>query len=372
MLLKFKYLYEFQKNNWSIDNVKVGWNLEEYKPDDTDKFHSFRYIHLDDSNDFTDKHYFFPLFVRTRDADEQFIQYAEFIKNNPSMFESKKLIPVVLDVLEGIPHTTFQIERLANEVKHITELYVITGNKLLLNSKNFVFYYTNHWVHRVQSKLFSMTQLEPEHKIFLNTNRVAREHRIMLLAKILERLLRNKGYISWAGLEFIPGTLEKPEFKVIKEHTFDILDVENIIEANPTRFIPVEYCKKSFLWLVTETHYENTSMFFSEKIYKPMNVGMPFIALGNPGTLFELKNLGFKTFNKWIDESYDEDLPTSDRCNKVVDELVRFSKMTNMERLHIREQMKGVLEHNYNHLKKLQQNSDFIEALIDIKNRVTS
>ena len=47
-------------------------------------------------------------------------------------------------------------------------------------------------------------------------------------------------------------------------------------------------------------------IFLTEKIYKPIICGSPFFVLGNRGTISELRNMGFKTFDKWWDESYDD------------------------------------------------------------------
>ena len=48
------------------------------------------------------------------------------------------------------------------------------------------------------------------------------------------------------------------------------------------------------------------TIFISEKTWKPIMVGHPFIMVGNKNNLKFLKDLGYKTFDKWIDESYDD------------------------------------------------------------------
>ena len=62
-----------------------------------------------------------------------------------------------------------------------------------------------------------------------------------------------------------------------------------------------------FLNIVTETLFNSESIFISEKTYKPIYLCQPFIIFGNPHTLKKLKQLGYKTFDKWIDESYDNE-----------------------------------------------------------------
>lgn len=65
--------------------------------------------------------------------------------------------------------------------------------------------------------------------------------------------------------------------------------------------------ENSFLNLVTETRFNSSFNYISEKSIKPINVYRPFVVLSTPGHLNLLKSLGFKTFDAWWDESYDEE-----------------------------------------------------------------
>ena len=105
-----------------------------------------------------------------------------------------------------------------------------------------------------------------------------------------------------------------PWFKQTKEH-FMPLSYYNCIyfEDIDTKkcFVP-NYIGK------TETLHENETIFLSEKIFKPIYCCQPFIVFGNPGTLKELHNLGFKTFSDFWDESYDEDYNFTSRLGKIM------------------------------------------------------
>ena len=81
---------------------------------------------------------------------------------------------------------------------------------------------------------------------------------------------------------------------------------------------PQAYVDTSFS-VVTETIFDYPYSFRTEKIWKPMIMGHPFVAVANRGYYRDLKNAGFKTFSHLIDESFDLiDNPT-DRINRVVD-----------------------------------------------------
>ena len=57
--------------------------------------------------------------------------------------------------------------------------------------------------------------------------------------------------------------------------------------------------------LVTETVFEYPYSFRTEKIWKPIAMGHPWIAVSNRGYYRDMHNLGFKTFQHVIDESFD-------------------------------------------------------------------
>lgn len=107
----------------------------------------------------------------------------------------------------------------------------------------------------------------------------------------------------------------------------------------------------SFLNLVTETSYFTNRIYVSEKSLKPIICRRPFIILGPPKTLQHLKNLGFKTFSKWWDESYDS---IEDHHNRfiAVYNLTKFILDKNREELSlILKEMQPILDYNLFHFK---------------------
>ena len=120
---------------------------------------------------------------------------------------------------------------------------------------------------------------------------------------------------------------------------------------------------ESFVMLIIETNGEgfaSHSQQVSEKTYKPIKMGMPFITFtSKPGILKHLKSLGFKTFHPYIDESYD--YPTVqektedpailekeyyDRFRKLLKELNRICKMSRSELVELWESCQSIVQHN--------------------------
>jgi len=120
----------------------------------------------------------------------------------------------------------------------------------------------------------------------------------------------------------------------------------------------------SWVSVVSEASFadvENT-LFISEKTFKPITCMQPFIIFGNRGSLKKLRERGYKTFEGFIDESYD-DLPTFERLDAVIRSIKKISEIK--DKLDWYWSMKDILVHNYNTLKS---NSTKIDPVFkDIK-----
>jgi hypothetical protein len=82
----------------------------------------------------------------------------------------------------------------------------------------------------------------------------------------------------------------------------------------------------TYFILVTETVFNYPHSFRTEKIWKPVAVGHPWIAVSNAGFYQDLKHMGFKTFGHLIDESFDQIQNSQDRIERiaqVVEDLCR-------------------------------------------------
>lgn len=88
--------------------------------------------------------------------------------------------------------------------------------------------------------------------------------------------------------------------------------------------------------IIFETFVENINQdinidpleFVSEKTWKAIFHRKPFIIVSIPYSLKYLKDLGFKTFDFLIDESYDSILDCNERIKKIVDEVDRLNNMS--------------------------------------------
>jgi hypothetical protein len=113
--------------------------------------------------------------------------------------------------------------------------------------------------------------------------------------------------------------------------------------------------QNSFLNIITETCYSSNYVYISEKTIKPIICKRPFLMLGTPGSILHLKNLGFKTFNRWWDESYDLELNHAKRLQKVYYIAEEILNKSMLELEIILDEMSEVLNHNRNHLNTVSK-----------------
>jgi len=77
--------------------------------------------------------------------------------------------------------------------------------------------------------------------------------------------------------------------------------------GNDWSFGQPDFYNNSFASVVNETYInQNWDPFFTEKIFKPLAYGHPFLVFSSAGALRLLRDLGFETFGDVFDESYDD------------------------------------------------------------------
>lgn len=81
------------------------------------------------------------------------------------------------------------------------------------------------------------------------------------------------------------------------------------------RWVNPDWYKKTYCSVVVETAVTD-QLFLSEKTFKPIAYGHPFLILAQPGALNRLRKAGFETFDNIFDESYDEmDIPVEEKLS---------------------------------------------------------
>ena len=233
----------------------------------------------------------------------------------------------------------------------------------------------------------SLNKIKKYH--FLNFNRVPKLHRILLYGFLKgndhfkNKFISSLGglqtnnpdeYLNWVRQQIpdnyewkntIIGYYEGHDSR--EHHWYDEPDLENNKASNLNNQAHMD----SFVNIVSESLTHETTVFFSEKIYKPIFVAQPFIMVGNPKSLEVLQSQGFKTFSKWWDESYDQELDYYKRMDKIFNVLKEIASWDMSKCYEFTQEMLPTLIHNFNILMKaetLQSLFNEIEPEYTIKN----
>ena len=89
--------------------------------------------------------------------------------------------------------------------------------------------------------------------------------------------------------------------------------------------IVVKQFTDTYFSLVTETDTLGSPYpFITEKSYKPLLAGHPFIILGNTGHYKKLHSMGFKSFHPLINESFDNEPDLNTRIEMITHEVEKL------------------------------------------------
>lgn len=116
-------------------------------------------------------------------------------------------------------------------------------------------------------------------------------------------------------------------------------------EMSLSQVVPINVYNQTAYSLVCETNFDNDYVFYTEKTVKPIIGRRLFITLSHQYALRGLQELGFRTFNGIIDESYDAIEPVAERHAAALEQLRWLCSQPQEE---ILPQIQEIVDHNYN------------------------
>lgn len=222
-------------------------------------------------------------------------------------------------------------------------------------------------------------------KKFLNFNRRWRWHRPSLVAHMYLENILDQGYVSLGPCEenwgwesnwhdILRCHSHHPEVRQRlidnKDKIFSIphlyLDQENLsINHNSPLESTLDYYRDTYFSVISETNFfinQESAVFLTEKLFKSVAHKHPFIVVSRPKTLACLKDLGYKTFDGLIDESYDTEEDDVTRLMMILKEIKRLSQLSEPELENFLVTAREICDYNYNVLMTKKQ---FIREITD-------
>ena len=231
-----------------------------------------------------------------------------------------------------------------------------------------VYYFFHGWAaldwYRGYDKTFLIRPIQERTitRTFIAPNRIVageRQHRLEMLYHIFKNNLTHN-HIS------CPDTCPAENISIhqaVKPLATKYPDIESVFAAHtlPINFAnetdhPMHSCwlslfdesAESLLYLVTETVATGRRHHLTEKTFKPIALGMPFVTVGTRGSLEYLRSYGFRTFGDIWDESYDS-AEDDVRIERIASLLRSLDELPQEAKQHLFDQAAEVIEHNWNH-----------------------
>lgn len=158
--------------------------------------------------------------------------------------------------------------------------------------------------------------------------------------------------------------LFKKNYEYIKNFDFQqIFEIDVNIHENQSHNNARNFAEDYFCTVVSETDIENTAIFFSEKTFRPITNLQPFVLVGNPDSLRELRRMGYITFSRWWDESYDEEYDYYLRVRKVSKVLEEIASWDKKKLFQVKQEMEQTLIFNFINFFYNRRYQSFIETL---------
>jgi len=198
---------------------------------------------------------------------------------------------------------------------------------------------------------------------FMSANRIIggqRDHRILFLYHCAKKNLAHN-HISFPAVCPVEQISAYDVARRYRDQYPDIMDMistcslpwlfpgESTQEMTSCWLDNFQTAMSSMIYVPTETVYFGNRTHLTEKTFKPIALGMPFILVAPAGSLEYLRGYGFQTFHHIWDESYDAEVDDMRRLDKITDLLQHIDQLTNKQKLEIWEQCRDVTTHNWNH-----------------------
>jgi hypothetical protein len=252
----------------------------------------------------------------------------------------------VLDSKSWVAENFTNIDKLAQHV----DLRVYTSEKGFRKKSNYPINYCDTYLWWEFSNTYDLKiNKQSISKKFLLLNGKDKPSRKLITSYVAGTALQDS-VISYR--EPIESTKTKNEYvKVYGDYKKQTKSGLSHLQQPNDLLAPVNTLMQNvFCRIVTETNFERPYQNFSEKTVDTIRLGKPFVLVAPYRTLTLLKELGFKTFDKWWDESYDTQINPEKRLRKIIKVIDKISDLSYTELNQMYEDMQPVLEHNLTNL----------------------
>lgn len=204
-------------------------------------------------------------------------------------------------------------------------------------------------------------------KDFLIYNRAwagTREYRLKFTELIVDADLHNhcamKFNVESEGNNYHNFTPNNSKFKIHRTDLETYFNPCKVDASASADYDSTDY-QRIGIEVVLETLFDDSRWHLTEKSLRPIACGRPFILTGTAGSLEYLRSYGFKTFNGYIDETYDTITDPVQRLECICNEMKRISKLPAVEKNQLWQNLYNIADYN----KKLFFSTAWQQGIFD-------
>lgn len=233
------------------------------------------------------------------------------------------------------------------------------------------------------------TNIDFKDKYFSSLSRLNRHHRSAGTFLLCQSSVKDQALISHNKLEkdkdnfhdiTVKTNYTKKEIKRWSKSLPLIVDRKDfkINWAHATKFDHIH--DQTIFQIVNETlvdNFDNTSLFYSEKTFRPISCFQPFVIYGQQGCNHYLRTLGYKTYEDWFDLSFDHEYDYIKRYQKlltVVEDTCKYlDSMTREKQIAWKFKNQEILIHNAKTMNAQRYTFKKLEKfLLDLDNQIAA
>jgi hypothetical protein len=174
-----------------------------------------------------------------------------------------------------------------------------------------------------------------------------REYRLKFVDLLIEHNLQEFCQISMSkncsdGYPYINHEFINSDFAL--HNNLDSIPDNHFDSNESARYIPDDF-NNTKISVVLETVFDDQRIHLTEKILRSIACAHPFLLAAGPGSLEYLRSYGFKTFDPWIDESYDQEPNSLLRLKKIVNSMKKINNLNHCDYLEIKQIAKFNQQH---------------------------
>ena len=222
----------------------------------------------------------------------------------------------------------------------------------------------HYWAHAViardwyrfakhDTRLHAKAQPQNKFLIYCRDWSNQREYRLKFLELLVQHNLN--GVSQTSVMHTNSENVSFSDYKFLNPK-FELNDPQSILQIPSNKFpstASAYYDPEDFvnteISVVLETVVDDCRVHLTEKTFRPIACGHPFLLAAGPGALDYIRSYGFKTFAPWIDESYDLEPDSPRRLEKIIESMKQIQNLQGQELVEFRRETKQIAEFNKMH-----------------------